>query len=53
LNSLGLSSNLGYQIYYIDTDADNTNGNKVITPALTSTIAVGTCPLTCTLEIWD
>jgi hypothetical protein len=54
-NSLGLTSSLGQQIYYIDPDLDNSNatGNKIITPALTNSIAVATCPLTCKLEYWD
>jgi len=54
-NTLILSSFLGYQIYYIDPDTDNSNatGNKVITPAINSSIPVATCPLTCNLEYWD
>ena len=56
LNELTLSSDLGYQIYYIDTpntDALDTTGNKLITPSVTKTVAVSDCPLTCTIEQYN
>jgi hypothetical protein len=52
---LSLNSDIGYQIYYIDPDTDNSNatGGKVITPDLGTTQTVPWCPLTCILEKWD
>lgn len=52
-NYLTLTSNLGYQVYYLDTDNDNTAGDMTITPAFTSDIAKATCPLAATLEYWN
>ena len=51
-NVLTISTDLGYQIYYIDTpnsDNSNTTGNKLITPDITSSVEIATCPLTCSL----
>jgi hypothetical protein len=52
-NHVQLTDNLPNQNAYIASGTDPTVDNKLIAPFISTSVAFASCPLTCTLNMWD